>query len=166
MLGVFIDLSKAFYTVDHKIILTKLEIHGIKGNILKWFESYSTNGKQYVQIDKETKSALQDVRCGVPQRSILGPLLFLIYVNDLQYASNLLEPIMFADGTNLFYAERDIKKLFQTVNNELQKTSQWFISNKLPINVTKTKYSFFHKPSKRDDIPLALPQLYIDNNQI
>ena len=73
---------------------------------------------------------------------------------------------MLADDTNFFYAERDIKALFQTVNNELQKISQWFISNKLSINVTKTKYSFFHKPSKRDNIPFALPQLYIDNNQI
>ena len=97
----------------------------------------------------------------------IGPLLFLIYVNDLQYASHLLQPhIMFADDTNLFHAERDLKKLFQMVNNELQKVSQWFISNKLSINVTKTKYSFFHKPSKRDHIPLALPKLYIDNNQI
>ena len=64
---------------------------------------------------------------------------------------------MFADDTNLFYSEKDIKKLFQTVNNELEKISQWFISNKLSINETKTKYSFFHKPSKRDYISLALP---------
>ena len=67
---------------------------------------------------------------------------------------------MFADDTNLFYAERDIKKLVKTVNKESQKISQWFISSKLSINVTKTKC---HKPSKRDDIPLALPKLYIDN---
>ena len=165
-LGVFIDLSKAFDTVDHKILLSKLEIYGRKGNMFKWFESYLTNRKQYIQIDKETKTALLDVTYGVPQGSILGPLLFLIYVNDRQYVSHLLQPIMFADDTNLFYAERDIKKLFQSVNNELQKISQWFFSKNLSINVTKTKYSFFHKPSKRDDIPLALPKLYIDNNQI
>ena len=73
---------------------------------------------------------------------------------------------MFADNTNLFYEERDIKKLFQTVNNELQGIYQWFISNKLSINVSKTKYSLFEKPSKRGDIPLAVPKLYIDNNQI
>ena len=109
---------------------------------------------------------MQDVTYGVPQGSILGPLLFLIYVNDRQYVSHLLQPIMFADDTTLFYAERDIKKLFQTVNNELQKISQCFISNKLSINVSKTQYPFFHKPSKRGDILLALPKLYIDNNQI
>ena len=109
---------------------------------------------------------MQDVTYGVPQGSILGPLLFLIYVNDRQHVSHLLQPIMFADDTTLFYAERDIKKLFQTVNNELQKISRWFFSKNLSINVTKTKYYFFHKPSKRDNIPLALPKLYIDNNQI
>ena len=87
-------------------------------------------------------------------------------LSRLSHASHLLQLIMFADDTNLFYAERDTKKLFQTVNNELQKISLWFISNKLSINLTKTKYSFFHKPSKTDDIPLALPKLYIDNNKI
>ena len=165
-LGVFIDLSKAFDTVDHKRLMSKLEMYGIKGNLLKWFESYLTNRKQYIQIDKETKIALQDVTCGAPQGSILGPLLFLIYVNDLQYAPNLIEPIMFADDTNLFYAERDKNFFFQMVNNELQKIFQWFISSKLSINLSKTKYFFFQKPSKRGDIPLALSKLYIGNYQI
>ena len=134
--------------------------------ILKWFEKYLTNRKQYIQISNIKNTDLKDVVCGVPQGSILGPLLFLIYVNDLQYASNLLDPIMFADDTNLFYAEENIKTLFDTVNIELQKISQWFISNKLSLNVTKTKYSFFHKPSKKDNIPLVLPKLSICNNEI
>ena len=73
---------------------------------------------------------------------------------------------MFADDTNLFYAEENIKTLFDTVNIELQKIRQWFISNKLSLNVTKTKYSFFHKPSKKDNIPLVLPKLSICNNEI
>ena len=83
-LGVFIEISKAFDTINHKILLSKLEIFSIKGNMLKWFESYLTNRKQYIQTDKETKTALQDVTCGIPEGSILGPLLFLIYVNDLR----------------------------------------------------------------------------------
>ena len=160
-LGVFIDLAKAFDTVDHKILLRKMEIYGIGGTTLKWFENYLTNRKQYIQISNIKKTDLKDVVCGVPQGSILGPLLFLIYVNDLQYASNLLDPIMFADD-----AEEKIKTFFDIVNIELQKNSQWFISNKLSLNVAKTKYSFFHKPSKKDNILLVLPKLNICNNEI
>ena len=106
------------------------------------------------------------MKCGVPQGSILGPLLFLLYINDLQFASDLLDPIMFADDTNLFYSNKDINTAFLKVNDELQKINEWFISNKLSLNVKKNKYSFFHKPSKKDDIPLVLPKLNINNSEI
>ena len=112
------------------------------------------------------KTDLKDVAWGVLQGSILGPVLFLIYVNDLQYASNLLDLIMFSDDTNLSYAEENIKKLFDIVNIELQKISRWFISNKLPLNVTKTENPFFHKPRKKNNISLVLPKLSICNNEI
>ena len=107
-----------------------------------------------------------DIKCGVPQGSILGPLLFLLYVNDLKNASNILDPIMFADDTNLFYSDTNIKTLFETVNKELNKLSEWFACNKLSLNTAKTKYTFFHKLSQRDNIPLVLPTLTINNNII
>ena len=103
---------------------------------------------------------------GVPQVSILGPLLFLLYINDLQFTSDLLDAIMFADDTNLFYSNKDINTAFLRVNDELQNINEWFISNKLSLNVRKSKYSFFRKPSKKDNIPLVLPKLNINNNEI
>ena len=103
---------------------------------------------------------------GVPQVPILGPLLFLLYINDLQFTSDLLDAIMFADDTNLFYSNKDINTAFLRVNDELQNINEWFISNKLSLNVRKSKYSFFRKPSKKDNIPLVLPKLNINNNEI
>ena len=109
-IGVFLDLSKAFDTVNHKILLHKLHHYGIRGNAHKWFTSYLTNRKQCVEINS-TKSDWLPISCGVPQGSVLGPLLFLIYINDLHSASAQLThvtPIMFADDTNVFHAHTNI----------------------------------------------------------
>ena len=164
-LGILIDLTKAFDTVDHNILISKLENYGVRGVNLKWFKSYLNNRKQFISYNNSSTS-YKNMTCGVPQGSILGPLLFLIYINDLREASNILDPIMFADDTNLFHSHHQIKVFFERVNAELQKISQWFRANKLSLNVKKTNYTLFHKCSLKDKMPLKLPELKIGNNII
>ena len=163
-LGVFIDFSKAFDTVDHTILIRKLKMYGIKGIHLAWFRSYLTNRIQYISITHDLETDTKNICCGVPQGSILGPLLFLLYVNDL-HNSSALDPIMFADDTNLFYEHKDLKTLFSLVNQEQQKINEWFEANKLSLNVGKTKYSFFQEPSRKDDLSLLLPTLLIKSRK-
>ena len=112
-LGVFIDLSKAFDTVDRSILLKKLKLYGITDKNLAWFQSYLSNRNQYIEIGENSKTDPKYVTCGGPQGSILGPLLFLVYVNDLPNTFRLLDAIMFSDDTNLFVTIR-------TLNTSLQ----------------------------------------------
>ena len=128
------DLSKVFDTLDHAILKRKLEHYGLRGVALQWFKNYLTNRKQYVYYDS-TDSELLLIKCGVPQGSILGPLLFLIYVNDISYSSNALQYILFADDTNVFCSNSDFNTLLRTINSELPNLSKWFKSNKLSINL-------------------------------
>ena len=163
-LGIFVDLSKVLDTVDHKILTTKLELYGIKDRNLRWFESYLSNRKQFITYgDKQTN--IETITCGV-QGSILGPLLFLIFVYDLHEVTKYLDPIMFADDTNLFCSHENIKTLFQIVNSELKLVTEWFLANKLSLNAKKNKYVLFHKASMCDSLPLQLPAMTFNSIEI
>ena len=124
-LGVFIDLKKAFDTVNHKILIEKFKYYGIRGVASQFLESYLSNRLQFVQF-KNGKSVKRNILCGVPQGSILGPLLFILYINDMYKVSDLLHFIFFADDTNIFYLDKDPVKLINTINTELDKLSMWF----------------------------------------
>ena len=148
--GVFIDLKKAFDTIDHCISLQKLYHYGIRGIINDWFRSYLTERVQSTQIGSEVSTKLTTA-CGVPQGSVLGPLLFLLYVNDLCRSSDKLSFYLFADDTNLLYADRDINSLERVVNAELSKVQEWLVANKLTLNVKKSNFVIFHPYQKKLD---------------
>ena len=163
-LGIFFDLSKAFDTVNHKILLEKLNHYGITGSSLSWLCSYLTNRKQCVKIENHY-SNFQKIVCGVPQGSILGPLLFLIYINDIQNCSEILDFVLFADDTNIFLSGKNIQKLFTTMNEEISKINSWFETNKLTVNIDKTCYSIFHSQKQNNFVQTA-PKLMIGNKSI
>ena len=144
-IGIFLDLSKAFDTIDHKILIHKLELYGFRGIVLDWFKDYLYNRKQYVYYNS-CDSELKDIICGVPQGSILGPLLFILYVNDIINTSNVLDFILFADDTTILYSNKDIRSKFGLINNELKEVSNWFRANKLSVNATKTNYMVLGTP--------------------
>ena len=151
----FIDLSKAFDTLNHSILINKLKYYGIKNDALKLFGSYLTNRKQYVEFDG-TKSECQYIQTGVPQGSVLGPLLFLIYMNDISSASNIFKFILFADDTTLKTTlnilkedKRSARNISDIVNYELEKINIWMKANKLSLNIEKTKCMLFHKHNKQ-----------------
>jgi hypothetical protein len=162
-IGIFLDLAKAFDTVNHTILLEKLQHYGIRGIALKWFKSYLTDRSQQV-LCNGSLSSLKLILHGVPQGSILGPLLFLIYINDLPNSSSLLRYILFADDTNAFLSNSSYDQLINLANKELALASDWFKANKLSLNISKTNYIIFR--SNKKTIPTTAHGLSIDGVSI
>ena len=150
--GVFIDLSKAFDTLDHKILLNKMQHLGIRGLPLKLFQSYLSNRAQAVLCNMNY-SSFNPIRRGVPQGSILGPLLFLIYINDITHASSKFKFIIYADDTNLLLAEQSINSLHSNLTSELKLIYNWIHINKLKLNISKTNYILFQNRSLKKQMP-------------
>ena len=150
VIGLFLDFRKAFDTVNHKILLEKLYHYGIRGPAYKWFVSYLTDRQQYVYFE-DSASDSKPVTCGIPQGSVLGPLLFLIYINDLASVSQVLTAFLFADDSNLFHIGTDIATMCETINRELIKIVEWLRANRLSLNIDKTNFMVFKPKFKTCD---------------
>ena len=153
--GIFVGLPKAFETVDHEILLSKLDYYGIRGISNNWVKSYLSNRKQFVSINGYD-SGLAQINCGVPQGSVLGPLLFLLYINDLNQAIKFCKVHHFADDTNLLYLAKSIKKLNKLVKYDLKNLLCWLSANKISLNVKKTELVVFKSKRKQFDGDIKL----------
>ena len=158
--SIFLDLSKSFDTLDHTILLQKLNHYGIDGKALQLCESYRT---QYVEING-VKSGALPITTGIPQGSILGPLLFIIYINDFSFASKAFTFISYADDTTLFSTVSNFTNTPNTdtnclINQELFKFNEWLEINKLSFNVAKTKYMLFHMHNKKVNTLTGTPKI-------
>ena len=144
----FIDLQKVFDTVSHDILLSKLNHYGIRGVAFDWFKSYLSDRTQYTSINNE-RSEIQTIRYGVLQGSILGPLLFFIYINDLSRSIKNSKIHHFADDANLLYASSSLKDINKKMNFDLSNLVQWLRAYKIALNVNKTEIEIFRSPRKQ-----------------
>ena len=159
--GVFVDFQKAFDTVDHNILISKLNHYGIRGEMNDWFKSYLTNRKQCVSI-LGFESSYKTIEYGVPQGSVLGPLLFLIYINDLNRSIKNSDTYHFADDTNLLNINDSFFSMQSKLNKDLKGLYRWLLANKISLNAAKTELVIFRKPLQK--IPPI--KLKINGNRI
>ena len=162
---VALDLQKAFDTVDHCILLEKLNHYGIKDKSHKWFSSYLKNRKQFACINS-TKSDSNYINTGVPQGSILGPLLFILYINDLPGCFNHCEVNMYADDTAFYFAHQDMDEVSDALNQDLSKVYKWLCANKLSLHVGKTNTLLICNHQKRNFLPRTELQVNLNENII
>jgi len=155
VIGIYLDLSKAFDTVSHDILLHKLSYYGIRGHTYFWLKNYLEGRSQYTFVNK-TPSESREITVGVPQGSVLGPLLFLIYVNDIGKCVNNAKTRLFADDTNLFLTGKSILQLQSEANESLACLHNWFVANKLTLNVEKTCFTVFTNKKTVPDFSLTL----------
>ena len=160
----FIDLKKAFDSIDHEILLSKLELYGFKITSLNLFSDYLSDRTQ-VTVINNVNSETSFISCGVPQGSILGPLLFLLYINDLPNCNLLSDVRMYADDTNLKFASKDPNELFSSLTHDLGNLKQWLDSNRLSLNVLKTKCLFTGTRQKISLLP-SEPHICLDGHSI
>ena len=162
VITLLIDLKKAFDTIDHRILLRKLYSYGIRGSMLKWMESYLTDRSQYVVFDGKV-SETRSIECGVPQGSILGPLLFIISVNDICNVSPMLFKILYADDTCVLISGNHLNDLIDRLNTELISLNNWFKANKLSLNTKKSFFMIFHRSRIKSNV---INRVVIDNHQL
>ena len=156
---VFLDLKKAFDTVDHDILLKKLYKYSFGRESIDWFRNYVMNRKQLVKVNG-VKSDVKDMVCGVPQGSILGPLLFILYIKDM--VEYLVESRinLYADDTALYYSANDIENVMNVLSREMMCVGEWLRANKLTLNISKTKFIIFGSPHRLRNLPDIKLQLY------
>ena len=163
-LGIFIDFSKAFDTVNHSILCSKLEHYGIQDNMLKLIESYLSNRDQYVLYGNKASSKLP-ITLGVPQGSVLGPLLFILYINDIVNATSIAKFVLFADDSNLFISHIDRFKLYELGNQLLRDIFLYCAANYLVINYDKCCFIEFKRPNNVPKINLSFPFNSIESEE-
>ena len=159
---VVLDLQKAFDTVDHNILLGKLTAMGLNDNTVKWFKSYLTSRTQVVDIDG-VRSGPKDITCGVPQGSILGPLLFLIYVNDMADAVKC-KLLLYADDSALMVSHSDVGVIQDRLSTELESVNKWLVDNKLSLHLGKTESIMFgtrRKLAKHSELNIKCGDTFI-----